>query len=168
MSPENSSILRISHPAEENAMDIPRLTKENRKPLQKQATKSTHGSERKAAYAVKRKGIKPVRSRLTIDTEPRGTLRIKETTGVPAYRKRTVPPSKPKIQQTASDEYREAGFKDTISTRSNRSNAKPPSKKEIISEDFANAGGITRHGHKIPQSKCSNTILQNLQKFKLF
>ena len=149
-------------------MDIPIETKAIRHALQKQTAKIKHGFETKTAKAVNRKGIKPVTSRLTIDTGAYKALRIKEKIGVPAYRERSIPQIKPAGQQIASKQEPDMGYNATASTPLSCAKANPPRNIEIISKPYANSGGITRHGHKIPKSKCNNTILQNLQKFKLF
>ena len=116
--PENSSSPRINHPAEEKATETPIDTKEIRHALQKTLTKSNRGLEIKTAYAVNRKGIKPIASNPTIDTELYRTPRIKETTEFPACRKRTAPQTKPSSQHAASSGQYGAECKGTFSALS--------------------------------------------------
>jgi len=146
---------------------MPNDTNANIHALQKHIGNSKRNSERKTAYAVNRKGSKPIPIRLTIDTEPDTILRIKETPGVPAYRNRNTPKIKPRHQQNASARPHGKRCKDTFLKLLYCAIATPQATSNRF-RSLCKSWSITRHGYKFPQIKCTNTILQNLQKFKLF
>ncbi len=97
----NRSKLRISHPQVPYARVIPLNVKDSKKPTQKESGKKPAQEKKQPKQMVNRKGKSKEASRETIDTEHKGTLRIKEKKKSSAANTGIRPQIKPITQKNA-------------------------------------------------------------------